>query len=111
MARRGLDTPEELAEILVTPLTSGAFGLPEEERRIVKAQMYDTGGAGINLFARPIEGVHAIIDLDERKVIEVIDTGVIPMPAGTHDFDEATIGARFGLRPPSSRSGSRSRAG
>lgn len=111
MARRGLDTPEELAEILVTPLTSGAFGLPEEERRIVKAQMYDTGGAGINLFARPIEGVHAIIDLDERKVIEVIDTGVIPMPAGTHDFAEATIGARFGLRPPSSRSGSRSRTG
>jgi primary-amine oxidase len=99
MARRGIDTPEELARVLVTPLTAGAFGLPEEKRRIVKAQMYDTTGAGINLYARPIEGVQAIIDLDERRVIEVLDTGVVPVPPDTHDFDEATVAARFGLRP------------
>src|SRR5688572_26452188 len=100
LARRGIDTPDELAKVLVTPLTPGSFGLPEEKRRIVKAQMYNTAGTGINLYARPIEGVQAIIDLDERKVIQVIDTGVVPVPADTHDFDEATVGARFGLRAP-----------
>ena len=50
LAERGIDTPEELAKVLVTPLTPGAFGLPEERRRIVKAQMYNIEGAGINLY-------------------------------------------------------------
>ena len=99
LARRGIDTPEELARVLVTPLTPGSFGLPEERRRIVKAQMYSTAGAGINLFAKPIEGVQAIVDLDERKVIQVIDTGVIPLATDSQNFDEASVAARFGLRP------------
>jgi primary-amine oxidase len=99
MARRGIDTQDELAKVFVTPLTPGSFGLPEEQRRIVKAQMYNTEGSGINLFARPIEGVQAIIDLDDRTVIEVIDTGVIPMSPDSHNFDEATVAAKYGLRP------------
>lgn len=99
MARRGIDTEDELAKVFVTPLTPGSFGLPEEQRRIVKAQMYSTAGAGINLFARPIEGVQAIIDLDERRVIEVIDTGVVPLSPDSHNFDEGTVAAQFGLRP------------
>ena len=99
LARRGLTTPAQLAQILVTPLTPGSFGLPEESRRIVKAQMYYTEGEGINLYARPIEGMQAIMDLDERRVLQVLDTGVVPIPALTHDFDEASVAARYGLRP------------
>jgi primary-amine oxidase len=41
-----------------------------------------------------------IIDLDARTVLRVIDTGVMPVPAATHDFDEASVGALTGLRPP-----------
>ncbi len=40
LAMRGITTPDQLANVLVTPLTPGSFGLPEESRRIVKAQMY-----------------------------------------------------------------------
>ena len=61
--------------------------------------MYYTEGARINLYARPIEGLQAIIDLDERKIIKLIDTGVVPIPAANHNFDEASVGARYGLRP------------
>ena len=32
MAARGINTQEELAKVLVTPLTPGAFGLPEERQ-------------------------------------------------------------------------------
>jgi primary-amine oxidase len=99
LARRGIRSPAQLAKVFVTPLTAGAFGLPEEHKRIVKAQMYFTEGAGINLYARPIEGMQAIMDLDARKVLRVIDTGVVPIPAATHDFDEASVGALTGLRP------------
>lgn len=99
MAKRGIDTAEKLANVFVTPLTPGSFGLPEESRRIVKAQMYYVEGAGINLYARPIEGVQAIIDLDEQRVLKVLDSGVVPVPADTHSFDEATVEALLGLMP------------
>ena len=61
--------------------------------------MYYTDGAVINLYARPIEGLQAIIDLDEHRIVKLIDTGVVPIPAANHNFDEASIGARYGLRP------------
>ena len=99
LARRGIRTPAQLAKVFVTPLTAGSFGLPEENKRIVKAQMYYTEGAGINLYARPIEGMQAIMDLDARTVMRVIDTGVVPIPPATHEFDEASVGALTGLRP------------
>ncbi len=100
LSRRGVRTPAQLAKVLVTPLTAGTFGLPEENKRIVKAQMYVTEGTGINLYAKPLEGMQAIMDLDTRRVIRVIDTGAVPVPSASHEFDEATVGSRFGLRPP-----------
>ncbi|MEO8751149.1 MAG: tyramine oxidase [Casimicrobiaceae bacterium] len=99
LALRGITTPAQLANVLVTPLTPGVFGLPEESRRIVKAQMYYRENAAINLYAKPIEGMQAIMDLDDRVVLQVIDTGVVPLSAQTHEFDEATVSARYGLRP------------
>ena len=100
LALRGLDTPEKRLNVLVTPLTPGSFGLPEESHRIVKAQMYYTDFAGINLYAKPIEGLQAIIDLDDQAVLQVIDTGPLPLPSSAHNFDEATVAAMpGGLRP------------
>lgn len=99
LAKRGITTPAQLANVFVTPLTSGSFGLPEEARRIVKAQMYYRENASINLYAKPIEGMQAIIDLDDRVVLQVIDTGVVPLPVETAEFDEATVSVKYGLRP------------
>ena len=99
LALRGIRGAQQLQKVFITPLTPGSFGLPEEARRIVKAQMYFTEGGGINLYARPIEGLQAVIDLDERRIVKLIDTGVVPIPAATHNFDEASVGARIGLRP------------
>ena len=61
--------------------------------------MYYTEGGGINLYARPIEGLQAIIDLDERRIVKLLDSGVVPIPAANHNFDEASVGASVGLRP------------
>jgi len=43
--------------------------------------------------------VQTIIDLDEQSVIKVLDSGVIPIPADNHNFDEATVASKYGLRP------------
>ena len=99
LALRGIVSPAQLADVLVTPLTPGSFGLPEESRRIVKAQMYYRNDAAINLYAKPIEGVQAIMDLDDRVVLKVLDTGVVPLATQTNEFDEASVLARYGLRP------------
>jgi primary-amine oxidase len=98
LALRGIDTPQELQNVLVTPLTPGSFDLPEETKRIVKAQMYNLEGAGVNLYARPIEGLQAIVDLDDHVVIQIIDTGAVPVPIDSHNFDETTIDMKYGLR-------------
>ena len=100
LAARGLESAEELAHIFVTPLTPGVLRLPEEQRRIVKAQLYYTAGAATNLYARPLEGLMVIADLDDRQVLEVRDTGVVPVPTATHEFDEASVDASHGLRAP-----------
>ena len=99
LALRGIGSAEQLQKVFVTPLTPGSFGLPEESRRIVKAQMYYTEGGVINLYARPIEGLQAVIDLDERRIVKLLDSGVVPIPAANHNFDEASVGASVGLRP------------
>ena len=100
LAVRGIDTPQEVQNVFVTPLTPGSFGLPEESNRIVKAQMYFIEGGGINLYARPIEGLQAIVDLDDKTVIQILDTGAIPVPTDSHNFDETTIAMKYGLRDP-----------
>ncbi len=100
LAARGFESDDELAHVFVTPLTPGVLRLPEEQRRIVKAQLYYTAGAATNLYARPIEGLMVIADLDDRQVVDVRDTGVVPVPTAMHEFDEASVEASYGLRPP-----------
>jgi primary-amine oxidase len=100
LKKRGLTTADQLAHILVQPLTAGSFGLPEESRRIVKAQFNYTEGEGINLYAKPIEGIQAIIDLDDHVVLQVLDSGVMPINGQAYDFDEQSVAARYGLRDP-----------
>ena len=94
VSRRGLD----LAEIVCVPLTVGYFGLADEEgRRLVKVVCYSSSDTQ-NFWGRPIEDLVAVVDLNERTVIDLVDTGHVPIPRGPVDFDEASVGA---LRAPS----------
>ena len=88
LARRGIRTSQQLQKVFVTPLTPGSFGLPEEARRIVKAQLYYTDGASINLYARPIEGlqrnkswVEKTWAFEDAVNVEVTQTGLAPATA------------------------------
>ena len=75
LAKRHLQ-PEQ---VYCLPLTAGAFGLPEEVgKRLMKVPCY-VKPAGSNYFAKPIEGLFANIDLKSRKVLDVTDTGVVPV--------------------------------
>ncbi len=78
MRKRGI---ESFDHIQVDPWPAGTFGLAHEEnRRISRCLFYLRDGAEDNGYARPIEGVIAFVDMGRSEVLEVLDTGVVPVP-------------------------------
>lgn len=61
--------------------------------RLIRGVSYLVAGQR-NFYGRPIEGVVAMVNLNSREVIEVVDTGVVPMPPPSQEFDEASTGVR-----------------
>jgi len=94
---RGIDN---LQDVICTPLTVGYFGIEEEEgRRLVKVVCFDSQGIS-NYWARPIEGLIAIVDYNQRKIVSLIDTGAVPVPRSPADFNEESVGVL--RKPPNS---------
>ena len=91
---RGIDN---LQDVICTPLTLGYFGIEEQQgRRLVKLVCYLSHGIN-NYWGRPIEGLIAVVDFNQRKLIKLIDTGAVPLPKAPVDLDEDSVGA---LRSP-----------
>jgi len=95
LEKRGL-TPDD---VFCLPLTAGAFGLPEEEgRRLMKVPCYVLPESS-NFYAKPIEGLYAVIDLNADEVVEVFDTGAVPVPEDGWGYTEEEVAQRTELRP------------
>jgi primary-amine oxidase len=100
MARRGLDTPER---IRVSALSAGCFDLPGEEgRRLVRCLSFLQLDDSDNVWAHPIDGIVAYVDLVTAEVVELIDEGVVPIPTEPADFqrpEQPPVPARTTQRP------------
>jgi len=80
LRRRGLDL-EDRSQVNVDPWSAGYFGAPEEgERRIARGLIYVKHGLEDNQYAHVVDGVSAIVDLNEQEVLEVEDVAVLPVP-------------------------------
>ncbi|WP_416670170.1 primary-amine oxidase [Egbenema bharatensis] len=99
MAKRGIT---EYSQINCAPLTAGYYGLPEHEgRRILNVPCSDLSNTQNNIYGSPIEGVMAVVDLNQQQVLEVIDNGVVPISTKSHAFSEEGAKDVFGeLRSP-----------
>jgi primary-amine oxidase len=64
---------------------------PKYTGRLMRGLSYFKGDGG-NYYGRPIEGVVAIVNMNTRQVVEITDTGVVPVSAGGQDFDEKSVG-------------------
>lgn len=85
---------KDLSKVVCIPLTTGFFGNAENHgKRLFKVITFDGRGTR-NFWARPIEGLIAIVDVNRREVVDVIDTGVIPIPQTSADFTAHAIGKR-----------------
>src|SRR5215831_18345697 len=98
LRRRGIDHPDQ---VLVEPWGIGHFTREEDEgRRLAWTLCFYRASPGDNPYAKPIHGLHAIVDLDEMSVVRVEDLGVVPLPPGTGNYTNGgSTGRRKALKP------------
>ena len=79
-------------------------------RRVAWGATWHREDAADNGYARPVEGVVPIIDLDTLEVLEVEDHGVLPMATERGTFAPGEWGERPGAHAAGGRAARRARA-
>jgi len=78
--------------IMVDPWAAGNYGAKEEsERRVMRALTWVRSEPKDNGYARPVEGLMALVDLNEMKLIGLEDTGVVPFPPTPGNYSREYI--------------------
>ena len=88
LRKRGID---DTSLVMVDPWPAGNYGVAEEEgMRLSFARSWLKTSPADNGYARPIEGVIAVVDLNKMQVVRVEDHGVVPIPP-----DDGNYAAEF----------------
>lgn len=101
MKRRGLND-DQINNIQVDPFSAGHFGNEDEKgKRLVRATSFYRENIKDNAYARPIEGIVAVVDLINERVLKLIDDGRdTPIPKEIINYDSASYpDKRQGLKP------------
>lgn len=81
-----------LDEVRVAPLSAGVFEYPEEQgRRILRGLAFHQQHASDSAWAHPIDGLVAYVDVTHRTVDQVIDLGVMPVPAEHGNYTDPAL--------------------
>ncbi|TJZ43519.1 primary-amine oxidase [Streptomyces piniterrae] len=98
MAERGI-TDTEL--VVCAPLAAGNLGIEGERgRRMLRSLTFLRCDETDNPFAHPVGGLVVDVDLTARRVVRLIDTGAVPLPAECGRYEaEFTGPARTDLKP------------
>ena len=97
LAKRGLAP----GDVFCLPLTAGYYPTPEfRGTRLMKVPCY-RNPSGSNYYAKPIEGLFAVVDLVRNKALRVVDQGVVPLPEDDWGYTQDEVAARLALRPAS----------
>ena len=101
LAKRGIT---DLENVICAPLSAGMFGYPDEAgRRMLRVLSFyaKEAHARYGVFAHPIEGVVAHVDLLGQRVLKLVDTGYMDIPQQSGAYLDAEVhGAlRTDMRP------------
>ena len=98
LRRRGVEDPSLLT---IEAWGVGDFVEPEDAgRRLVWCPCWTREDPDDNPYARPIEGVYAIVDLDKLEVVRLEDHGLRPLPVEHGNYTPDAVPAmRADLRP------------
>lgn len=98
MRKRGL---ENFDLCMVDPWSAGNFGFPGEEgRRLARTLTWVRAHPTDNGYARPVQGVVTLVDLNTMTVVDVQDHGVVPLPPESANYTPDAVGPlRADLKP------------
>jgi primary-amine oxidase len=98
LAKRNLD----VKKVRVAPLSAGVFEYPEESgRRILRGLAFVQDHPEDSAWAHPVDGLVGYVDVGKHSVDQVIDLGVVPIPAehGNYTDPELTGPLRTTQKP------------
>ena len=78
----------------------GYFGTPDQRGRRVSWVGCSDARRVRNPWPRQIEGLTVIVDMDQKKVLRVVDEGAVPVPTATAEYDVASLGPLNSPAPP-----------
>lgn len=99
MAKRGI---ADLSEVQIDTWAAGLLSADERasEARLLRCLFYLRSKGSRNPYFRPIEGVTATVDPSRGKVVDFVDSGVVPVVGEAGELDEASNGPlRKDLKP------------
>jgi primary-amine oxidase len=89
MQKRGIT---DLTFISCSALPPGYFATEEQRgKRIAHVQCSDSRGVR-NTWPRGISGLTVVVDVNAKRVLRVVDEGVVPVPETRADYDPTSIG-------------------
>lgn len=73
--------------VTVDPWSAGNYGMEEEQnRRLLRALTWVRAEPGDNNYARPVDGLIAIVDMNRHELLRLEDHGVIPLPPESGNY-------------------------
>ncbi len=98
LRKRGITDP---SLVMVDPWSAGDYGFTEEKgRRLVLARSFVRSSPTDNGYARPLEGVTAVVDLNAMEVVRIDDYGFVPLPPDPGNYAAEFVGKfRNDLKP------------
>lgn len=95
MRKRGIT---DFSTVQVDGWAAGAVASSQPAARLMRGVTYLVGGQ-TNFYGRPIEGVVALVNMNTRSVVELVDTGVVAVPPPSQELDERSTGTRTAPKP------------
>jgi primary-amine oxidase len=95
MRKRGF---ENFDDIQIDTWAAGIVPVAHRGARLLRALSYFKGQQ-TNFYGRPIEGVTALVNMNTRQVVEVNDSGIVPLPPPSQELDEKSTGTREAPKP------------
>lgn len=90
MKKRGI---ADFENVIIDGWATGMMSEKEQAsgKRLIRGITYYKGKDRSNYYGAPIEGLSVTVDLNNRQVFEVRDTGIVPFSKANFDYDEKTL--------------------
>ena len=98
LAKRGVNDPQTQVHMETWPIGAQIPKYLDDGRRLVWTPMWFKPTPESNMYAHPINGVYAIVDLQNDEVVGVEDNEVTPIPMTPGDYRLSQTGGSVELK-------------